>query len=255
MNNKSIKKRIFTKSKTSVVVSNILKGVTCAALSMSMVQNIQAEELIKKYETEVIVVTGTRSSLEKALAVKQDSTGFLDAISAEGIGKLPDNNVAEALQRVTGVTIQRSRGEGDFVSIRGLGPEFVRGTINGRSIVSGTETYDSTLSGGYATSTGRATNFDILPSEIINMLEVVKSVSAKHVEGGIGGIVDVKTARPLVVGDKSVVSASASYRDFAEETDPNGAALISWVNDKENFGLLGSISSSKRTIREDFSRS
>lgn len=255
---KKLKQKQFIKRKIPVMINAILRGIAYSTLSVSVASQAFAEESTKVNEDEnleVIEVTGVWSSLEKSLSVKQDSTGFVDAISAAGVGKLPDSNVAEALQRVTGVAIQRSRGEGDFVSIRGLGPEFVRGTINGRSIVSGTETFDSTLSGGTASSTGRATNFDILPSEIISTLEVVKSASAKHVEGGIGGIVDVKTARPLEIGNKAVVSLAANHRDFSEKTDPNGAALLSWANDKEDFGLLGSVSYSKRSIREDFSRS
>src|SRR5581483_6302512 len=112
---------------------------------------------------EEVVVTGIRASLESALDTKREATGFVDAINAEDVGKLPDQNIAEALQRVTGVAIQRSRGEGDFISIRGLGPNFVRGTINNRSLVSSTESRDATRSGGFESSTGRETNFDLLP--------------------------------------------------------------------------------------------
>ena len=201
-----------------------------------------------------VVVVGIKGSLERSLDIKRESKGFVDAISAEDVGKLPDANIAEALQRIPGVAIQRSRGEGDFVSIRGLGPDFVRGTINGRTVVSGTETFDSTLSGGSASSTGRATNFDILPSEVINTLEVVKSPSAKHVEGGIGGIVNIKTARPIEYGNKLAFSAEATYREFNKDTDPRASGLFSWVNDEETFGILGSIAYSERNIREDFDR-
>src|SRR6185369_13136227 len=119
-------------------------------------------------QLEEVVVTGIRASLDKALDTKRESNGFVDAINAEDVGKLPDMNVAEALQRVTGVQIQRSRGEGDFVSIRGLGPNFVRGEINGRTLVSSTESSYADLNGGGGASTGRETNFDLLPAEIIS---------------------------------------------------------------------------------------
>ena len=205
-------------------------------------------------ELEEIVVTGIRQALDKSLDIKRDSHGFTDAISAEDVGKLPDQNVAEALQRVTGVAIQRSRGEGDFISIRGLGPDFVRGTINGRSLLSATEAVDPIFNGNLITSTGRAANFDVLPSEVINTLEVIKSTSAKQIEGGIGGSVDVKTARPLSLGDKYAASVQGTYREFDEDFDPNFALLGSWVNEDGDLGGLLSVSYSERSIREDFSR-
>ena len=204
---------------------------------------------------EEIVVVGLRGSLERSLDIKRESAGFVDAVSAEDVGKLPDQNVAEALEEVPGVAIQRSRGEGDFVSIRGLGPDFVRGSVNGRSFVSATEAVDPIFNGNLITSTGRAANFDILPSEIINTLEVIKSPSAEHVEGGIGGVVNVRTARPLALGNHLSGSLQGTYRDFNEETNPTVSALGSWVNGDETFGFLAAVAYSERSIREDFSRS
>ena len=205
-------------------------------------------------ELEEIVVTGIRGSYGRSLNVKRSATGFVDVVSAEDVGKLPDNNVAESLARVPGVAIQRNRGEGDFVSIRGLGPEFVRGTVDGRTLLSATEFVDPNINGGINTSTGRATNFDILPSQLISTLEVIKSPSAKHVEGGIGGVVNVVTARPLSLGNTYSTSIDAVYRDFNDETDPSVSGLASWVNADDTFGILLSAAYSERTIREDFSR-
>ena len=202
-------------------------------------------------EIEEIVVTGIRQSQAEALGIKRDNVNFVDAISAEDVGKLPDGNIAEALQRVPGVAIQRERGEGDFVSIRGLGPDFVRGTINGRTYTSGTESFDSTLNGAAAKTTGRATNFDVLPSEIIDVLEVYKSASAEQVEGGIGGVVNVRTARPMDLGNARGGSLRAQYGDFSEETNPSGSAFVSWNNDANDFGILTAVSFSERGIRED----
>ena len=198
---------------------------------------------------EEIVVRGIRDAQEASLDLKRNAAGFVDAISAEDIGKLPDQNIAEALQRITGVAIQRGRGEGDFVSIRGLGPEFVRSTVNGRTVISATEAFNNTLSGGDRVSTGRETNFDSLPSEVISTLEVIKSAGAEHVEGGIGGIVNVKTARPLDLGDKLSFSVESTYRDFNEETDPNVSGT--WSIDNGDFGALFSVAYSERSIRDD----
>lgn len=204
---------------------------------------------------EVVVVTGIRQSQAEALGIKRESVNFVDAISAEEVGRLPDKNIAEALQRVTGVAIQRDRGEGDFVSIRGLGPDFVRGTTNGRTLVSATEAFDSTLSGGFPSRTGRATNFDVLPSEIIDTLDVVKSSSAEQVEGGIGGVVNVRTTRPFVIGTVLSGRIEGTYRDFTGDVDPSGSALFSWANPERTFGGLAAVAYSQRDIREDFSRS
>lgn len=203
---------------------------------------------------EEIQVRGIRKSQSEALGIKKENTNFVDAISAEDVGKLPDRNIAEALQRVPGIAIQRERGEGDFVSIRGLGPDFVKGTINGRSYTSGTESFDSTLNGASAKTTGRATNFDVLPSEIIDTLEVYKSASAEQVEGGIGGVVNIKTARPMTLGNAYGGTIRGQYGDFSKDTDPSGAAYFSWSND-DNFGILGSVSYSERNIREDLANS
>ena len=230
----------FTRSlKLFVLAASGLFGFFLGAAS------VYSQEVVEE-----VVVKGIRKSQMEALDIKRDNVNFVDAISAEDVGKLPDRNIAEALQRVPGISIQRERGEGDFVSIRGLGPDFVRGTINGRTFTSGTESFDSTLNGASAQTTGRATNFDVLPSEIIDTLEVYKSASAEQVEGGIGGVINVKTARPMTLGNAYGGTLRGQYGDFSKETDPSGSAYFSWTND-ENFGFLTAVSYSERNIRED----
>ncbi|MCP3675477.1 MAG: TonB-dependent receptor [Gammaproteobacteria bacterium] len=250
----------FKKSKVANIENLAIKGLAVSVLSLPLAQMSFAEEASsekesRRNEIQTIVVRGIRGSVKESLNIKRFDSNFVDAISAEDVGKLPDRNVAEALQRIPGVAIQRDRGEGDFVSIRGLSPDFVRGSVNGRTLVSGTESFDSTLDGGAASTTGRATNFDVLPSEIINTLEVFKTASAEHVEGGIGGSVNIKTARPLELGNKTAGSIRGQYSDFSEETKPSGSLLHSWVNDDETFGAVVSVSLSQRAIREDLGNS
>lgn len=252
-----IKEKQQSQTEDENMIPGTKRTLIAAAIAASLSPSVNAQEQQASQaesETEVIEVRGIWSSLEKSMAIKQDATGFVDAISSEDVGKLPDQNVAEALQRITGVSIQRNRGEGDFVSIRGLGPDFVRGTVNGRSLLSATEFVDPNINGGIDTSTGRAANFDVLPSEMISTLEVVKSASAKHVEGGIGGVVNVRTARPLAMGNKVVGSVQGVYRDFNEETDPIASVLGSWKNDEDTFGILTTLAYSERNIREDYTR-
>lgn len=201
-----------------------------------------------------VVAVGIRASQMRALAIKRMSPVFLDAITAEDAGKFPDRNISEALQRVPGVAIQRTRGQGDFVSIRGLGPEFVRGSINGRTLVSATESFNPVLSGGVGASTGRATNFDVLPSEIIESVEVQKSNAAEHVEGGLAGTVNIVTSKPLKVGNKIGITARGSYYEFADEMNPSLSGFASMVNDSKTLGALVSVTYSDRKIREDATR-
>lgn len=222
---------------------HIALALALTSMTPSHAQDAYATDL------EEIVVVGIRGSLDRALDVKRNASGFVDAVSAEDVGKLPDGNVAEALQRVTGVAIQRYRGEGDFVSIRGLGPNFVRSVVNGRTMLSATEYRSATLNGGADYSTGREVNFDVLPSEIVRTLEVVKSPSAEHAEGGIGGVVNVHTQRPMALGNVLVGGIQGTYRAFNEEMDPSGSVLLSRSND--DFGWLASLSYSSRSIRED----
>lgn len=212
---------------------------------------VHGQESETSADIEEVIVIGFRQSQEVSLGIKRENVNFVDAIVAEDIGKLPDTNVAEALQRVSGVAIERSRGEGDFVSIRGLGPEFVRATINGRTMVSATESFDSTLNGAFQRSTGRETNFDVLPSEIVSALTVFKSTSAEQVEGGIGGVVDIKTASPLDMGQTFAGSYESFYSDFSEEWTPRMSGFASWEDDTGTFGGLISVAYSQREIRED----
>jgi len=198
-----------------------------------------------------VVIKGIRAAQKNSLNIKKSSNQFLDAITAEDAGKLPDKNIAEALQRVPGVAIQRNRGEGDFISIRGLGPQFVAGSINGRTLVSATESFNSTISGGAQSSTGRETNFDVLPSEIIQSVEVYKTGAADQTEGGIGGVVDIKTAKPLTMGNKYAFSYREQDHVFGNLSSGDFSAIGSWVNKANTFGGLLNVAYSDRRIRED----
>ena len=152
-----------------VQVTRLFLVVFTVAMSLGTAMPIQAEEGADPVLEEVVVV-GIRGSLDRSLGVKRDAAGFVDAVSAEDVGKLPDHNIAEALSRIPGVAVSRNRGEGDFISIRGLGSNFVRGTINNQTLVSATESRHATRSGAVESSTGRGTNFDVLPSEVISRL-------------------------------------------------------------------------------------
>lgn len=143
---------------------------------------------------EEIVITGSfRDSLASALDLKREAAGFVDAIMAEDIADFPDNNLAESLQRISGVAITRAAGEGRQISVRGLGPEYTRVRINGMEAIATSGGTDAI--GG--ANRGRGFDFNTFPSDLFNALVVRKTASADVEEGSLGATVDLRTAKPL----------------------------------------------------------
>ncbi len=158
-----------------------------SALSLPMVAH--SAELKSTDEVEVIQVRGIRGSVVKSLNTKRYSNAIVDAVTAEDIGKFPDQNVAESLQRITGVSISRNFGEGERVSIRGTAESQNRTLLNGQAVGSA----DWWIS----TQPNRGFNYTLLPAELVSSLEVYKTPQADHNEGSLGGSVNIKTQRPL----------------------------------------------------------
>ncbi|MBK8322360.1 MAG: TonB-dependent receptor [Betaproteobacteria bacterium] len=196
-------------------------------------------------------VTGFRASVESALAAKRDDNGIVDVIKAEDIAKFPDTNLAEALQRVPGVVIDRDAGEGRQITVRGLGGDFVRVRINGIEALASTGGTDS--SGGANRS--RAFDFNVFPAELFNSLTVRKSSSADVEEGSLGATIDLQTSRPFdFPGFVATAAAQARYNDLAEKTDPRVAFLVSdRFNDGKMGVLLSGAYSSRYLFEEGFS--
>jgi len=194
---------------------------------------------------EEVVVTGYRGSLEQSLESKRANVNFTDSISAEDVGKLPDNNLAEALQRVPGVQISRTNGEGQQISIRGLGPSFARVLLDGMPVsAAGEGSVDQQ-------SRNREFDFDLLPSEIFSKLEVAKTPQASTVEGGLSGTINLRAPRPFDYdGFTASYQVQGAYQDTSEKLDPRGSFLISNTWD-DKFGALLSVSGSKRSYRTD----
>jgi iron complex outermembrane receptor protein len=183
-----------------------------------------------------IVVTGTRASLNRALDLKKEQIAVVDSISAEDIGKFPDQNVAESLQRIPGVSIDRSAGEGNTVTVRGFGPQFNTVLLNNRLLA--TE------------NSGREFSFDILPSDLISAAEVYKSSTADQQDGGIGSTVILRTARPLDhPGFHASLSAAGKTDSTSDHWTPDLSGFISKTNDDKTFGVLASIDYYKRDSR------
>ena len=186
---------------------------------------------------EEIFVTGIRASLDRAQEIKRDADAVVDAITVEDLGKFSDESVADALQRIPGVQINRNVGgqTGDQASVRGLGPQFVVGTINGRT----------PLSSGTEGRVGlRSFNFDVLPSEVAHRITVHKSPTASLADSGLGGTVNIETLRPLEVNYEDGRNLFASFQGRTEVNEIIGdyGPLLSGVfgakNDDDTVGAF-----------------
>lgn len=165
--------------------------------------------------TDDIVVTGIRASLRESVDIKRDGQGVVDAISAEDIGKFPDTNLAESLQRITGVSIDRSNGEGQFVTVRGFGPEYNLVTLNGRQMPT------ATLGDGASAPASRSFDFANLASEGIAAVEVYKTGRAAVPSGGIGSTINIRTPRPLdKAGTRGSIAVKGVYDSSRNKGDP-----------------------------------
>src|SRR6478736_5081510 len=194
-------------------------------------------------ETEIIV-TGIRASLDRSIDLKRNAAGVVDGISAEDIGKFPDTNVAESLQRITGVSIDRVNGEGSRVTVRGFGPGYNLVTLNGRAMPTASiASVGQDQNGDFVAGTTRSFDFSNVASEGINRLEVYKTSRASIPGGGIGATINIVTRKPLdaqagfegSIGAKAVYDGSDTY-DFSRVT-PEVSGLVNWANDAGNFGI------------------
>jgi iron complex outermembrane receptor protein len=216
----------------------LLAQALAAALA-GMPVGVQAQD-----DIEVLEVLGIRSSLRQSLDTKENANAIVDAINAEDIGKFPDKNVADSLQRVPGISVDRIWGEGREIFVRGTDSTLNLTMMNGQNVASAFWWANDNPSRGF--------NYDILASELVASLEVHKSAQADMDEGSIGGLVNVKTRRPMALDALTLqASAEAVYSDLPEETDPQFSGLFSWKNSDETFGALVTYNSQTRTMRRD----
>ncbi|MDC7810411.1 TonB-dependent receptor [Sphingomonas koreensis] len=205
----------------------LLCAVAGGALTLAQpafAQDAPAAEEAAPAEEEILV-TGIRASERAAIDIKRNAVAVVDSIVAEDLGKLPDQNVAESLQRVAGVTIERNRGEGRYVTVRGFGPKFNAVTVNGRTLATD--------------NNGREFSFDVIPSEIISGADVYKSPQANLNGSSIGATINVKTLRPLdqKTGFKFAGAATGMWSEIADSWNPEFSGVASWKNDAGTFGV------------------
>ncbi|WP_066723060.1 TonB-dependent receptor [Sphingomonas pituitosa] len=238
---------IWSRSASMMAVAACMVLPTIAQAQTDNVANGAAQQ--EAGQGEEVVVTGIRASLERSIAIKREAPGIVDAISAEDIGKFPDTNLAESLQRIPGVSINRTNGEGSQVTVRGFGPQYNLVTLNGRqlasaaiSVVGGDQNADG------AQGTTRSFDFSNLATEGVRTLEVYKTGRAAVPSGGIGATINVVTRRPLDNGSKpglnGSIGAKAVYDtsvngclDCGAKVTPEFSGVVGWSDADQRFGV------------------
>ena len=243
MNNKHKLSRFKSKAMFTIVGGAII-------INPAFAQDAQQQEDATTLDT--VVVTGMRSSLDHAMNIKRDTAGIVDAISAEDIGKFPDTNLAESLQRITGISIERRDGEGAQVTARGFGPGYNLVTLNGRQIPGADGFGGGGLEVGGVGSGTRGFNFAQLASEAINGVTVYKTGRANVASGGIGATVDILTARPFnnaggeIVASAGVKGVSDRSQLFDDDITPEVSGIFSYANPDKTWGVSVNASYQKR---------
>ncbi|ODP36571.1 TonB-dependent receptor [Sphingomonas turrisvirgatae] len=245
-----------TATRFALSVRYFMRGASICALAAASVPALaqsddappsDPEQQARSETDNSIVVTGIRHSLSGARNIKRNTDQFVDAVVATDIGKLPDANIAESLQRVSGVQLDRGIGEGSNISIRGLRNNII--LVNGREI---NDAGGRGSRGPDTIDTGSYSLLSMLPSELVSRLEVTKLAGADMIEGGVGGVVNIITAKPLDrSGFRGSASLEAKYHDLSGELGGKGSFLVSDTFASDTIGLQLSGTYGKAAIRED----
>lgn len=231
--------------------SRPLTAASLAAMLLSIAGVANAQETEQSASpsssaepVEEVVVTGFRQSLERALSIKRENVGAVDAILADDIADFPDQNLAESLQRIPGIAITRDSGEGRNISVRGLSGEFTRIRVNGMEAIAAT--------GGEDLNRSRTFDFNVFASELFNSIVVHKTAEAQLDEGSLGAVVDLNTGRPFNYdeGVTFVMNAQMQYNKLNEDSGPRLTSLFSYHDPDGVWGASFSAAYSDYTTVE-----
>ena len=261
-----MKMRVTGMNAKGLLRSAVLGGVSTLAIvaiaGPSMAQTTTAAPAAKDDST-VVVVTGIRGSLQRSMNIKKNADGVVDGISAEDVGKYPDTNLADSLQRVTGVSINRVNGEGEQVTVRGFGPGYNSTTVDGRIMPA---TSIGVIGGGQnadeASGNTRAFDFSNIASDGVQAVQVYKTGRADVDSGGIGATINVQTLQPLAhPGQQGSITIKALTNDNPglgtvlpkKSVTPEISGAYQWTNDSGKFGIaaFGSYQEKTGSNRED----
>jgi iron complex outermembrane receptor protein len=244
-----------SKAGKAIARTAIASAVSVLVMGMAAQAQAQAQGQEGGGEAQTVIVTGVRAALEQSLRQKRNADAVVEVVTAEDIGKMPDKNVADAIQRLPGVNTQSSAGgeggfgENDRVSLRGTSPSLQQTLFNGHAISTGDWFVLNQIGG----NVGRSSSFSLLPSELVGSIVVQKSATADLVEGGVSGAINVITRRPLDFRQPLTVEAAiqANYNDLSKKTEPQFSSLVSWKNPDSTFGVLVQGFSEKQSVRRD----
>jgi TonB-dependent receptor len=223
----------------ATAVALALMSIASAQAQTASAEN-PADTKADAKQPEKVVVTGYRYSIEKSLDQKREANSIVEVVTAEDIGKFPDKNVADALQRVPGVIVSREGGEGKNVSVRGLSSELTLTQLNGNYIATAESNGDPT----------RSFNYTLMPSNMLGSAELFKTPEARIDEGGIGGTVILHTRRPLDMESGSgFFNAEGTWADTTKKGDGQFSGQYAWHDKSNRFGVLVGYTQQKRTTR------
>lgn len=226
----------------------VLKRALIATAALSAVAAGANSAFAQDDSIEIVVVTGYRAALENALNTKRMSNAMVDSINAEDVAKFPDANLAESMQRLPGVSISRENGEGRTITVRGLGADFTRVTINGMEALA---TSGGTLSGDNP-NRSRQFDFNSFASELFSSLKVAKSASAEADEGSLGATVGLSSGKPFTMGNKFALSVTNGTYENGHAFNPRVATVMShnWLGGR--LGTLFSLAFNLRNTNRDY---
>jgi len=226
----------LSKTRLAIVISSVLS----ASLCQTSLAEESKTELTADKNIEVIEIQGIRGSLIRSMDLKRSKSGVVDVISAEDMGKFPDTNLAESLQRITGVSVSRSNGEGSQITVRGFGPDFNLITLNGRQMP--------------GTGNTRSYSLENLSSEGVSTLEVYKTARAENPSGGLGATVNIVTTKPFASpGEQYAISGKAihdSSVEAGEDVTPELSAVYSNTFYDDSFGIAFSVNHHRRDFQK-----
>ena len=220
-------------------------NIATSAIALCVATTVHAQSPAGTADADEIVVTGFRQSLESALNAKKNSPLIIESITAEDIGKFPDQNITESLQRLPGIQIDRESGQGTKVRIRGLDQNVT--LLNGENFVTGLEIFKV----GEGSFT-RDSSLEGVPSDLIGGVDVYKSPNATLLEGGLGGIIDLKTRNPLDLKDGLTIAANVRANQGSDTSgwSPSGSLVVGY-NFNDKFGIIASLSYDKTKDHHD----
>ncbi len=231
-------------SAVATAVAALLLGLSHAAQAQT---SAPAPAAAASAPSQTVEITGIRASLEKSLETKRNSSALVEVVTAEDVGKMPDKNLADSLQRLSTIAVRTDYDEAEKVSMRGTNPDMTLILFNGHT-VSGGDWFIADQQ-----SSSRSTSLSLMPSSVLNQALVYRTSQANIVDGGLAGTINVTTRKPLEqkLAFGGVVSLGAVYSTLPRKSAPDLSATMHWKNAEGDFGVMGQVFAEKRYMRRD----